>query len=185
MSLFKFPGRRPSNDASGVPPAATPHESAPAVPSKVVLRHERVDRFAGLKFLRAHATGTLSFVHRGRLVVEPVSCVLDPEFEEWLYLRALPGSVLGADEGNQRVAVTVRTDHSPTEWIMAIAYGRLVPLSTRGEDASPRAHARAVDLLQPSAPDLATASAEARGEETLYRVAIDMLHARACHAAME
>lgn len=124
-------------------------------------------------------------MHRGRLVVEPVSCVLDPEYDEWLYFRALPGSVLSAEDANQRVAVSVRTEESPTTWMMAIAYGRLVPLVTRGEDASPRAHARAVDLLQASAPDLATASRESRGEETLYRVSVDMLHARSCRAVVE
>lgn len=186
MSLFKFPGRRTPSDAPATAPTSASQEpTAPAPAPTFVLRHERVDRLAGLAFLRAHATGTISFMHRGRLVVEPVSCVLDPEFDEWLYLRALPGSVLGADEANQRVAVSVRADESPTEWIMAIAYGRLVPLATRGEDASPRAHAHAVDLLQASAPDLATASAESRGEETLYRVAIDMLHARSCHTVVE
>ena len=36
-----------------------------------------------------------------------MSCVLDPDFDEWLYVRAMPGSVLGPDEANQRVAVAV------------------------------------------------------------------------------
>lgn len=192
MSLFRFPGRRtpgaPIEQPGTVESAPAPDEHAPPVAPAaptVILRHERVDRLAGLQFLRAHGTGTMSFMHRGRLVVEPVSCVLDPEFDEWLYLRALPGSVIGAEEANQRVAVAVRTEHSPTEWVMAIVYGRLVPLTARGSDASPRAHARAVDLLQASAPDLATASAESRGEETLFRVSVDMVHARSCHAVVE
>lgn len=187
MMRFHIPGlhshAEPTPAASPVPQELTAAAPAPAAPP-VVLRHERVDRLAGLAFLRTHATGTMAFMHRGRLVVEPVSCVLDPEYDEWLYLRALPGSVLSAEDANQRVAVSVRTEQSPTEWMMATVYGRLVPLAVRGDEASPRAHARAVDLLQASAPDLAAASPEARGEETLYRVSVDMLHARSCHAVV-
>jgi nitroimidazol reductase NimA-like FMN-containing flavoprotein (pyridoxamine 5'-phosphate oxidase superfamily) len=183
---FRFPGRR-TPDPTAPPPAAEPHPTPAAtpVPVIIVLRHERLDRVAALAFLRAHATGTIAFMHRGRLVVEPASCVLDPDFDEWLYLRALPGSVLSAEDANQRVAVTVRTEQSPTDWTMAIVYGRLVPLPARGGEASPRVHAHAADLLQPSAPDLATASAEAREEETFYRVSVDMLHARSCRAEVQ
>lgn len=179
MKRFHFPGTRSHHDETPVLPP-DPSPSPPAAPP-VVLRHERLDRLAGLTFLRTHATGMLSFMHRGRLVVEPVSCVLEPDFDEWLYVRALPGSVLSAEDMNQRVAVAVRTEASPTDWVMAIVYGRLVPLTARGDEASPRAHAHAVDLLQVSAPDLATASQEARDEETLYRVSVDMLHARSSH----
>ena len=185
MKRFRIPGLHGSDEPATQGAASAPHDAiaAPAasVPP-VVLKHERVDRLAGLAFLRTHATGTMAFQHRGRLVVEPVSCVLDPEFDEWIYVRALPGSVLAAEDANQRVAVSVRTEQSPTEWVMATVYGRLVPLTARGGEASPRVHARAVDLLQVSAPDLATASAESREEETLYRVSVDMLHARSCHA---
>lgn len=185
MKRFRIPGlHAPAASTSAAP---SPPESAapgPAAPL-VVLRHERMDRLTGLAFLRTHAMGTLAFLHHGRIVAEPVSCVLDPEFDEWLYLRALPGSVLAVEDANQRVAVSVRTEQSPTDWTMATVYGRLVPLTARGGEAAPRAHAHAVDLLQASAPDLATASPEARGEETLYRVSVDTLHARSCRAVPE
>lgn len=188
---FRFLGRR-TPDVTPAAPRAPAHAAHAAHPTPaatpipvVVLRHERLDRLAGLAFLRTHATGMISFMHRGRLVVEPVSCVVDPAFDEWLYLRALPGSVLGVEDANQRVAVAVRTEQSPTDWTMAIVYGRLVPLPARGGEASPRVHAHAADLLQPSAPDLATASQETRDEETFYRVSVDMLHARSCHAEVQ
>lgn len=183
---FRFPGRR-TPEATSSTPAAPTHPTPPtATPVPVVvLRHERLDRIAALAFLRTHATGMMSFMHRGRLVVEPVSCVLDPDFDEWLYFRALPGSVLSVEDANQRVAIAVRTEQAPTDWTMAIVYGRLVPLPARGGETSPRMHAHAADLLEPSAPDLATATQESREEETFYRVSVDMLHARSCHADVQ
>lgn len=182
---FRFPGRRAPDHAPATSSAST-HPTPAATPIPViVLRHERLDRLAALAFLRTHATGSISFMHRDRLVVEPVSCVLDPDFDEWLYLRALPGSVLGVEDANQRVAVAVRTEESPTEWTMGIVYGRLVPLLARGGEAAPRVHAHAAALLEASAPDLATATQESRDEETFYRVSVDVLHARSCHSVVQ
>ena len=183
---FRFLGRRTPEPTPVASPQPSQHPTPSATPVPViVLRHERLDRLAGLAFLRTHATGSMSFMHHGRLVVEPVSCVLDPDFDEWLYFRALPGSVLSVEDANQRVAIAVRTEQAPTDWTMAIVYGRLVPLPARGGETSPRMHAHAADLLEPSAPDLATATQESREEETFYRVSVDMLHARSCHAEVQ
>lgn len=174
MSLFRFSRSNPSDEST----PATPGSDA----SHIVLRHERVDAPAAREFLRTRAVGTLSFTLRNRVMVEPVSCALDPDFDEWLYLRPLPGSVLTAELAGSRVAVSVRAEHSPTDWIMATVYGKLYALTTRGEDAAPKAHARAIDLLQAGAPDLATAANEEREEETLYRVAVETLAGRSARA---
>ena len=174
MSLFRFSRSHPSGGQSPTP--------SPSDGSLIVLRHELVDRATARDFLRTRAVGTLSFTLRNRLMVEPVSCALDPDFDEWLYLRPLPASVLTPEIAGSRVAVSVRAEQSPTDWIMATVYGKLYALSTRGEDAAPKAHARAVDLLQATAPDLATAASEEREEETLYRVAVETLAARSARA---
>lgn len=170
MSLF----RSPRSQRAGEP-------SSPDA-QLIVLRHELVDRASARDFLRTRAVGTLSFTLRNRLMVEPVSCALDPDFDEWMYLRPLPASVLTPELAGSRVAVSVRAEQSPTDWIMATVYGKLYALTTRGEDAAPKAHARAVDLLQASAPDLATAASEEREEETLYRLAVETLVARSARA---
>lgn len=151
-----------------------------SAPRAVTIRHHLLDRESARDFVRSRPVATISFTLNNRVKIEPVYCALDPDFEDWLYIRTMPGSLLAREMRNQWVAINARAERSATDWTSAVVYGKLYVLATTGEDPLPKVHARAVDLLQPVAPDMATAERAALDEEILYRVSVETLTARVC-----
>jgi nitroimidazol reductase NimA-like FMN-containing flavoprotein (pyridoxamine 5'-phosphate oxidase superfamily) len=144
----------------------------------VELQHSLLERDEAFAFLRSHPVATVAFTLRNRATVEPAYYAIDPDFPEWLYLRPMPGTLLGTTTANPWVAVSVRTERSATEWTIAVVYGKLYPLATYGADASPRPHARGIDLLRAVAPDLPLGTASR--DEPIFRVSVDRISGRAC-----
>lgn len=146
----------------------------------VDVRYTLLDKADAIDFLRTRGIATVAFTLRNRATAEPAYYALDPDFPEWLYLRPMPGSVIGKAMSNPWVAITVREEQSATQWENVVVYGRLYALTSHGTDASPKPHARGVDLLRAVAPDLPTGAAAMH--EVLFRMSVDNVTGRACTA---
>ena len=144
------------------------------------VRYTLLEKVDAIGFLRTRGIATVAFTLRNRATAEPAYYALDPDFSEWLYLRPMPGSVIGKAMSNPWVAITVREEQSATQWTNVVVYGRLYTLTTHGADAAPKPHARGVDLLRAVAPDLPAGAAAMH--EVLFRMSVDNVTGRACSA---